>query len=291
MKGYIVTNPFDKSETQQRKVRRMTEEFGRLKVQTETVSNDVFLTYISGGDSVTSLKTDFVLFFDKDKYSAQLLEKCGVRVFNKASATAVCDDKMQTHIALCNNGINMPKTLSGALCYLKDGKISDEYLNRAVGILGLPMVVKQCFGSYGEQVYLVNTRAELEKKVNELKNSAYLFQEFVKESCGRDMRVIVIGGKAVCGMIRRSENDFRSNTERGGIAESAEVPKNIAELCEKAANIIGLDYCGVDVLLGKEPQICEVNSNAMFFAMERATGVNVARAYAEHIVYCVKNGK
>ena len=62
-------------------------------------------------------------------------------------------------------------------------------------------------------------------------------------------------------------------------------------LCEKAARIIGLDYCGVDVLLGGVPAICEVNSNAMFAAMERTTGVNVARLYAEHIVDCVKHGR
>ena len=42
-----------------------------------------------------------------------MLEKRGVRLFNRAQAIADCDDKMQTHIALADNGIPMPKTLAG----------------------------------------------------------------------------------------------------------------------------------------------------------------------------------
>ena len=30
--------------------------------------------------------------------------------------------------------------------------------------------------------------------------------------------------------------------------------------------------------------VCEVNSNAFFGGMEKATGINVARAYAEYII-------
>ena len=55
-------------------------------------------------------------------------------------------------------------------------------------------------------------------------------------------------------------------------------------LCLKVAKILNLDYCGVDVLFGKDGYlICEVNSNAFFDGIEAATGINVARAYAEHI--------
>ena len=103
------------------------------------------------------------------------------------------------------------------------------------------------------------------------------------------MRVIVIGGKVACAMLRKNAQDFRSNVAHGGNATSVEVPQAIADMCVKAAQIIGLDYCGIDVLLGDTPMICEVNSNAMFSAMESVTGVNVAKLYAEHIVRTVKH--
>lgn len=291
MKGIIITNPYDVNPTQLRKASRMVDEFTRLGVEVDVIPNDVFVCSVANGNAVCNLDTDFALFFDKDKYTSELLEKCGIRVFNSANATAICDDKMLTHITLCNNGIPMPDTLPGALCYNVDGVVSKEYLNRAIDVLGLPIVVKQCHGSFGEQVYLANTYGELEQIVNSIKMSAYLLQRFEQESCGKDMRVIVIGGKVFCGMLRESLTDFRSNVAHGGRATAVDVPKDIAELCEKTAHVIGLDYCGIDVLLCPNPKICEVNSNAMFTAMEQVTGLNVAQAYAKHIIDCVKYDK
>ena len=291
LKGVILTNPYDDNPSQHNKVARMLEEFSSLGVAVEVRKNDEFVASVIDGNAECFVEADFVLYFDKDRYVAELLEKCGIRVFNSAAATAICDDKMLTHVALCNNGLPMPATLPGALCYNERGEVSDEYLQNAVDRLGLPMIVKQCHGSFGEQVYLASSFDELKRIVKSVKMSAYLFQQYEFQSSGKDMRVIVIGGKVVCGMLRENLDDFRSNIAHGGKASAVDVPRDIAKLCEKAAAVIGLDYCGVDVLLTDAPKICEVNSNAMFEAMERATGVNVAKLYAEHIVKCVKRDK
>ena len=54
---------------------------------------------------------------------------------------------------------------------------------------------------------------------------------------------------------------------------------------EPAAASLGLDYAGVDILEENGKLfLCEVNSNAFFSGIERATGKNVAAMYAEHIV-------
>ena len=290
MKGIILTNPYDTYSVQQHKVKRMQDELTRLGVDVVVMANDAFVAVVVDGNAECFVDADFVLYFDKDKYVGELLEKCGIRLFNSASATAICDDKMLTHIALADHSIPMPDTLPGALCYNSDGELSDEYLQLACDKLGLPMVVKQCYGSYGEQVYLVETKQELNATLSQIKTKAYLLQHFEQQSRGRDMRVIVIGGKAVCGMLRENEQDFRSNVAHGGRATAVKVPRGIVAICEKTAKIIGLDYCGIDVLLGDIPKVCEVNSNAMFEAMESVTGVNVARLYAKHIVKCVKKG-
>ena len=54
----------------------------------------------------------------------------------------------------------------------------------------------------------------------------------------------------------------------------------------KIAALLKLDYCGIDFLFREDgsPVVCEVNSNAFFHAFERATGINVAQKYAEHIL-------
>ena len=289
MKGVILTNPYDTNTVQQHKVKRMQQELAALGVDVGIVPNDSFVVGIVNGEINCGLDADFVLFFDKDKYTAAMLERSGIRLFNSANATAICDDKMLTHITLSSCGIPMPNTLPGALCYNPNGEISHKYLQLAIDKLGLPMVVKQCYGSYGEQVYLVSTKQELYDLLCQVKTKAYLLQQFVGSSRGVDMRVIVIGCKVACAMLRKNAQDFRSNVAHGGKATSVEVPQAIADMCVKAAQIIGLDYCGIDVLLGDTPMICEVNSNAMFSAMESVTGVNVAKLYAEHIVRTVKH--
>ena len=87
-------------------------------------------------------------------------------------------------------------------------------------------------------------------------------------------------------MKRKNANDFRSNIELGGKGERFDADENLIALCEKVANLLGLDYCGIDVLTDEngERYICEVNSNAFFAEAERVCGVNIAKKYAELII-------
>ena len=283
-----MTNPYDREPVQLRKAARMRSELESLGVETRILPNDGTVVAICGGRAVSDIQADFVLYFDKERITARLLEKLGIRVFNSAYATEVCDDKLLTHTLLADNGILMPDTLVGPMCYVPKAPLPDGYVNNAVAKLGLPIVVKQCHGSFGKQVFLCETLVQLEETLNRVKTTPFLLQKCERESMGKDMRVIVIGGKAVCAMERVNTHDFRSNAALGGECRAVQAPKDISEMCQKAAKIIGLDFCGADVLLTDPPKLCEINSNAMFEAMESATGFNVARAYALHIVQSVK---
>ena len=87
-------------------------------------------------------------------------------------------------------------------------------------------------------------------------------------------------------MLRTNPNDFRSNIAIGGTAEKIEISNDIKELCVSASRIMGLDFAGLDILLGKdgEPYICEVNSNALFTVLSQVCGVNIAEGIAAHVV-------
>ena len=131
---------------------------------------------------------------------------------------------------------------------------------------------------------LIESEAALRQLAGEWKLVPHLYQKRVGKR-GEDLRVLVVGGKAVACMRRKNEADFRSNVELGGRGEPASPPASFLRAAERCAAVLGLDYCGVDVLDEKgEPYICEVNSNALFNEAERVTGVNVAGAYAEHML-------
>ena len=282
MKALILINAYAPT-TDTRQVVRLRDELNKLGVQVVVKRNDGFFASVENGRTQVSADYDFCVYLDKDKYISRLLES-KMRLFNSAQAIELCDDKMTTHIALADKGILMPDTIPGALCYTPNAKIDEERLKEVEDRLGLPLVVKQSFGSLGKGVYLASSHDELVKIVNEIKLTPHLFQRFIGSSAGRDMRVIVVGGTVLGGIIRQSDGDFRSNVGLGGHAHATEVPTDIQRTAVRAAAALGLDYCGMDFLLGDTPMLCEVNSNAYFDAFESATGINVAAAYARHII-------
>lgn len=281
-KCIIVINAYaDKGGTRQ--TARLVEEFSRLGISAEVRTNDRFPLIISDSEiKLKDFECDFCVYLDKDKYVAAMLEKCGVKLFNSAAAIEVCDDKMLTHIALAGSGIPMPETIPGLLCYDRDAAIPPEVIDAVESRLGYPVVIKQSYGSIGKGVFKADSRAELIDICNKVKLDPHLFQQFVKSSSGQDMRVIVIGGKAIGAIKRISRTDFRSNIGLGAKAEKAELPDNVKYFAERAADVLGLDYCGIDFTVG-EPLLLEVNSNAYFDAFEAVSGINVARLYAEYI--------
>ena len=113
-----------------------------------------------------------------------------------------------------------------------------------------------------------------------------LFQRFVQEAAGRDVRVYVVGGQAVAAILREGPpGNFRSNVAGGGFARAHRLTTDEEALALSACNALGLDFGGVDLLLSNEgPLVCEVNSNAHFAALQRATQINPA----DHIVRMVK---
>lgn len=290
MKGIILNNAYNKSATLLNQSIRLKEEFDKLNVEVDIKRNDFFSTYIDGKIISAVKDYDFCVYLDKDKYVSKMLEQTGLRLFNNAKAIEVCDDKMETHIALAKHNIPMPKTIPGLLCYNKEESVKLETVEKLESLLSYPIIIKESFGSLGKGVYKAETRQELNKKMEELKLIPHLFQEFIAESSGRDIRVIVIGGKAFASMLRESKVDFRSNAELGGDAFRFDLPPSYAVLCEKVSKILNLDYCGIDVLIGKNgPIICEVNSNAFWGRIEKVTGLNIAKEYALHILESLKS--
>jgi RimK family alpha-L-glutamate ligase len=160
------------------------------------------------------------------------------------------------------------------------------FLEKIAKELKFPIVVKKSYGSFGAGVLLARNAEELYAAAHECLHVPHFYQEYVAESAGRDVRVIVVGGKAIAAMERVAQaGEFRSNVELGGKGKKIALSAEYAKTAECAAQALGLDYCGVDLLEGSQGAVvCEVNSNAFFEGLEKTTGVNVARAYAEYIV-------
>ncbi len=290
MKGIIIINPFLIPEESVKQAERLKQEFNKKGVDVDIITDGYLKSNVCGGNITTELSADFAVYLDKDKYLSEMLEKSGLRLFNSHNAIRICDDKARTYIALSDKGFNMPRTIFGALCYSERCEIDNNAVKNIAEKLNFPVIVKECYGSMGKGVYKADNLSELKVIMEKVKTRPHLFQEYIGIKKGVDVRLIVIGGKVVASMERRNSEDFRSNVARGGEGVKVEVPSEFMITAERIAKELKLDYCGVDLLYGKDnqPIVCEVNSNAFFEGIEIATGVNVAEKYVQHIINCVE---
>lgn len=228
---------------------------------------------------------DFVVFSDKDIPLAQQFESMGIPLFNSSKSIAVCDNKILMYQALSEAGIRIPKTIIAPKIFPGTMPMQLEMFDPAITELGFPMIVKEAFGSFGEQVYLIRNREQLHRKITEIGTDPFVLQEYIQTSHGRDIRINVVGGRIVASMIRSSETDFRANVSRGGNMEQYTPTKKESELAIAAAAAVGTDFAGVDLLFGPEgePLVCEVNSNAHIRSIYDCTGVDVSASIISYI--------
>ncbi|MBQ8427924.1 MAG: RimK family alpha-L-glutamate ligase, partial [Clostridia bacterium] len=245
-KGWLVVNGFLTKEKFDTLYAFLSSAASVVGLQLEKKCN----TDLSALDFSKTALSDFVLFWDKDVALARRLEKTGVPLFNSASAIEICDSKILT--ALCLEGkVAHPKTLIAPKTFEGVGYTDLDFVDAAASTLGLPFVIKEEYGSFGAQVYLVNTVHEAKEIVKGLGHTGFVMQQFIAESRGRDVRVNVVGGKVNSAMVRTNNVDFRSNITGGGTATAYTPTDAQAQAAIAACQAIGLDFAGVDILFGK----------------------------------------
>jgi ribosomal protein S6--L-glutamate ligase len=221
------------------------------------------------GASLTGYGTAVVEQFERD----------GVLTLCTARSIRASRDKFQALQRLSMHGLPVPPTV------LVRERAGVRAAIAAVG--GVPVILKPTEGSQGTGVILAETTRVAEAMVDTLllARKSVLVQHFVRESRGRDLRVLVVGSRVVAAMQRRAApDDFRSNVHRGGRTEKAQLPAELVRVAERAAEILGVGVAGVDLIESHDgPLVLEVNSSPGLEGIERATGADVALAMIEHI--------
>lgn len=153
-----------------------------------------------------------------------------------------------------------------------------------------PVVIKDCLVGQGHGVFLCRSQQELEKYRQQLQGREILFQEFIADCAGRDVRAFTLGTRVLAAIERVSSNpetEFRSNLSLGGKGAATTLSPQEEELCRQAVALLGLHYAGVDfVRSNRGPLLLEVNPCPGLEGIEKYTGVNIAKEiilYAESV--------
>ena len=211
------------------------------------------------------------------------LVSAGVTVWNAPSAIERCVDKAATSLLIARAGLPTPDTFVVSKREAAAGIVAREARP------GRPLVLKPLFGSQGEGLMLIERPEDLPSE--EAVARVYYLQRYVPRRDGlwRDYRVFVCQGRAIAGMIREGDG-WITNVHRGGRPFAWAMPTRAAELAESAAQAVGVDYSGVDLVEDGEGGflILEVNSMPAWSGLQKVTEVDIADCVARGFLTAVR---
>lgn len=308
--GVLITNAFLRTDKFMEHYEWLREAAQRRNMHLDLWDNAALLPFY-GGDEPFFMQSpnrfpedySFVIFWDKDvrlaNYIQDIYGKRQVPIFNAPQAIAACDDKSETYRILQKCGemsadeqgysFSLIPTIVAPMTFRAVGYGAAEFVEGVIQKLSLPLVIKECFGSFGQQVYLAETAEEVLQYTQKLAGTPFLYQKYIAASHGVDVRLQVVGDRVVAAMKRRTRyQDFRANLTNGGTMEPYRPSAVEQEIAVEAARALGLSFAGVDLLFadGEDKpatMLCEVNSNAHFRNIADCTGVNTADCIMEYI--------
>ena len=196
-------------------------------------------------------------------------------MLNRPQATLTALHKFATGVKLADAGIPVPPALLA---------LDNRRLNEGRGEFGEEVVYKTAIGTHGGGTWKIGPNESVNPRVG---NRQAFLQALIERDGERhrDLRVYVVGDRIIGAMNRYApENDWRTNVALGGDVENASerIPDVAAEIATKAADVVGLDYAGVDLIEGEDGWfVLEVNPTAGFRGLYRASNVSPAPYIAQ----------
>jgi tetrahydromethanopterin:alpha-L-glutamate ligase len=205
----------------------------------------------------------------------RVLARSGARLVNDVNALLVAIDKFRTSWELARAGIPTP-----------DARVvqTRAQARAALAVLG-DLVVKPVYGSLGIGIERIDADSDGAARLDALVDArgALYLQRFV-DGAALDVRAFVVGDRVEAAMAREPRaGDFRGNAHQGSIARPITLDDDVAAIAVRATRTVGLDYSGVDLLVGERgAEVIEVNGTPSFRGIYEATGRDMAPLIVEH---------
>lgn len=217
--------------------------------------------------------------YSRGLYMTHIFEANGILVVNPSIVAERCGDKYVTSQILARNGIPTPRVLMA---------FDSESALQAVEAMGYPCVLKPVVGSWGRLLAKIDSPAMAEAIIEHkaslgVNHQIFYIQEYI-EKPGRDIRAFVVGEEIIGAIYRTSEN-WITNTARGGKASNCPITSEIADLCQRTAQVIGPGLLAIDLLETPDGlTIIEVNHTMEFRNSIHTTGVNIPERMVDYVL-------
>lgn len=213
-------------------------------------------------------------------YATRCYSHYGIPTVNHPDVVELAGDKVLSSLRLAERHVPTPNTVIA---------LSPEAALKAIDRVGYPAVLKPAVGSWGRLMAKVSSREEAEQILEHKTalpspvHSIFYIQEYVPKP-DRDLRVFVVGSRAVAGMYRRS-TDWRTNAARGATTEPLPITPELGELALRAAEAVGGGVLAVDLMESPRGLVVhEVNPTPEFKALTAVTGADIAGAIVDYAI-------
>lgn len=254
-------------------------EFARFEnILVDTSKSDPTDILTVNGKKITEYDLIYVRTINKRYYEMAILatyaSQHGVRVVDKCLSTGnrITDAKIYQILHAALHDVRVPRTVYGTDTALAD---------KADLFGGFPLVFKVMGLHRGQGVFLVNSKGEIRKLMDQFmethESKNFILQEVIDYVA--DYRIFVVGDQ-VLGAIQRipSKGEFRANVSRGGSAKAIkDLNPSLEKMALDSAKAMGLDIAGVDFLEDKDGNyfLLEINRAPQYKGFVAATGIDV----------------
>lgn len=211
-----------------------------------------------------------------------------IPLVNDLDSIRLAKNKFLTLQALSAGRIPIPETV-----FINSTEGFKEAIER---LGGYPVVAKQSSGRQGEGIVLVETKDDAESVTRDHldRRKGLLVQRFIPTAGRQDLRVLVVGGKAIGAMeLRPKEGDFRANFHLSKESRFKDLSPEQEKIALNAVSAMGLEIAGVDLIVDKKDRVSviEANYSPGFKGLEAATGLDIAGRIVKYVVSTYGSGK
>lgn len=228
-------------------------------------------------------KPDFAICRAIYPLLSKQLEYMGIRVFNNAFISEICNDKAKTYQYLAKTGIAVVDTEF----YRNDQ--AEEVLNR----IRKPVVIKAVDGHGGSQVFLAEPEMpSYDTIIKGIGKSDIAVQPLIG-SRHQDLRVYVIGKEIIAAVLRTAKEGFKSNFSLGGEVSLYPLSNQEKKLVDRIISQFDFGLVGVDFIIGDGGELIfnEIEDVVGARMLYQCSSINIVKSYLDFILHELNQGQ
>lgn len=221
-----------------------------------------------------------------DPKLSKLLEAAGIRCFNSAEISELCNDKAKTSMEIAKLNIAMIPTIP---CKRED-------LTRMLEKATQELVVKTVDGHGGQEVFCIppvasenqeqiSLRRDLVLDCLQRTTSDFVIQPLIGTR-HQDLRVYVLGNQILCAILRTSKSGFKANYSLGGSVSAYELSLKEKEIVFTILKRFEVDLVGIDFILSDDGELLfnEIEDVVGARMLYECTKIDLVREYLVYLL-------